>query len=209
MRLFVLGATGKTGKELIDIALARGHELTAFVRSPAKITRRDERLTVVRGDPRSVDELCAVLAGHDLVLSALGPTPMEAMTHTTLLQECASSAIAAMKRTDVHRLSIVSSAMLFPGGGPVAAFLRVLLRHHVRDLEAMEDLVKATTVEWTIARPPRLIHAADESYRAQPNALPPGATTLSSVLSWRAVAAFMLDSAESGHHVREVVGICR
>src|SRR5438132_13281995 len=65
-KMLVLGATGKTGKELIDIALARGHEVTAFVRSPAKIARRDNRLTVVKGDPRSVEELCKVLVGHAL-----------------------------------------------------------------------------------------------------------------------------------------------
>ncbi len=207
--MLVLGATGRTGKELVDIALARGHEVTAFVRSPAKITRRDRRLTVVKGDPRNVDELCTVLAGHDVMLSALGPTPKEAMTRSTLLQECASSAMAAMKRAGVNRYLIVSSAILFPDGGPLRAFLRFLLRPHVCDLKAMEDTVKATSVQWTIARPPRLIPAADERYRAQPGGLPPGGTLLRSVLSWRAVATFMVDSAENGHHLREVVGICR
>ena len=60
-KMLVLGATGKTGRELIDISLERGHELTAFVRSPAKITRQDRRLTVVKGDPRCVEELCKIL----------------------------------------------------------------------------------------------------------------------------------------------------
>jgi putative NADH-flavin reductase len=206
--MLVLGATGRTGKEVIDIALARGHEVTAFVRSPAKITRRNQRLTIVKGDPRSTEQLSAALAGQDLVLSALGPTPKEAMTRTTLLQECASSAIAAMERTGVHRFLIVSSAMLFPAGGPLPAVLRFLFRSHVRDLEAMEHIVKGATIEWTIARPPRLVPASDEKYRAHPGSLPPGAT-LTSVVSWRAVAAFMLDSAEDACHLREVVGVSR
>lgn len=206
--MLVLGATGRTGKEVIDIALARGHEVTAFVRSPAKITRRDQRLTIVKGDPRSAKELSEALPGHDLVLSALGPTPREAMTRTTLLQECASNAIAAMERTGVHRFLVVSSAMLFPGGGPLPAVLRFLLRSHVRDLTAMEDIVKAAAIEWTIARPPRLVPSTEEKYRAQTGSLPPGAT-LSSVVSWRAVAAFMLDSAENARYPREIVGICR
>ena len=37
MRLFVLGATGRTGMEIIDLARTRGHEVTAFVRSPQKL----------------------------------------------------------------------------------------------------------------------------------------------------------------------------
>jgi len=66
-KIFILGSTGRTGKEVIDIALARGHEVTAFGRSPAKITRRHQRLTVVKGDPRSAKELSTALLGHDLV----------------------------------------------------------------------------------------------------------------------------------------------
>ena len=50
MRLLILGANGKTGTQLIELALARGHEVTAFVRSPAKITRRHPLLQVQRGD---------------------------------------------------------------------------------------------------------------------------------------------------------------
>ncbi len=208
-RLFILGATGRTGRELIDIALARGHEVTAFVRSPQRIIRRDPHLTVVKGDPRSIDALARAVSGHDAVLSALGPLPREAMTRTTLLEQSASSAVTAMLRSGVRRFLVVSSAMLFPGGGPVAALLRLILRPHLRDLNAMEEQVRAATIDWTIARPPRLVAGSDERYRAQPGGLPEGATLMNGVLSWRAVAAFLLDTVESGRHRREVVGICR
>ncbi|MFN2570760.1 MAG: NAD(P)-dependent oxidoreductase [Gemmatimonadales bacterium] len=209
MRLFILGATGRTGRELVDIALARGHQVTAFVRSPAKITRRDPRLALVEGDPLGVEELSSALPGHDAVISALGPLPRQAMTRTTLLEESASSAMTALPRAGVRRFLIVSSALLFPGGGPVAALLRLMLRPHFRDLKAMENRVRAAAIDWTIARPPRLVAATDERYRAEPGALPAGANLVSSVLSWRAVAAFLLDAAEGNRHLREVVGICR
>jgi len=52
MRLFIPGATGGTGRQLIDQALARGHQVTAFVRSPEKLGARREGLRVQRGDPR-------------------------------------------------------------------------------------------------------------------------------------------------------------
>lgn len=209
MRLFILGATGRTGRELIEIALARGHQVTAFVRSPAKIGRRDGRLTVVKGDPRSVDDLDRALPGHDAVLSALGPRPKEALTRTTLLEEAASSAMDAMRHSGVRRFLVVSSAMLFPGGGPVAALLRLVLGPHIRDLKSMEETVRENPIEWTIARPPRLVAAADERYRAQAGGLPAGATIARSVVSWRAVATFLVDAVESGRYQREVVGICR
>jgi putative NADH-flavin reductase len=49
MRLLILGANGKTGTQLVDLALARDHEVTAFVRSPAKVTRRHPLLKVLPG----------------------------------------------------------------------------------------------------------------------------------------------------------------
>src|SRR5256712_3911073 len=73
MRLFILGATGGTGRALIDQALARGHRVTALVRSPQKLGSPREGVTALRGDPRSVDQLRAALPDHDAVLSALGP----------------------------------------------------------------------------------------------------------------------------------------
>src|SRR6184192_3402204 len=57
MRLFILGATGGTGRALIDQALERGHRVTAFVRSPQKLGSPREGVTVLQGDPRSVDRL--------------------------------------------------------------------------------------------------------------------------------------------------------
>ena len=161
MNLFVLGATGNTGRHIVDLALERGHSVTAFVRSPDKITRRDKALTVVAGDPLRVDPLARALRGHDAVLSALGPPPREAFRPNTLLSEGAATAFAAMKTAGVERLAIVSAAMLFPEKGLQFVFIRWLLKHHVRDLLAMEAVVQATALDWTIARPPRLTKSAD------------------------------------------------
>ena len=204
-RLFVLGATGKTGTELIDLGLARGHSVTAFVRSPSKIARRDPRLTVVAGDPRSADELAAVLPGHDAVLSALGVRPPAAFRPHTLVQECAASTVAAMTRADVSRIVFVSAAVLFPERGLTFAFFRWLLQHIAHDLDAAEHVLRATPLTWTIARPPRLVGDADERYRTARDALPAG----SRVMSFRALAAMMLDAVEADDHVRELVGVTR
>jgi putative NADH-flavin reductase len=203
MRLLILGANGHTGRQLLDLALGRGHEVTAFVRSPEKITRRHPLLQVQRGDPRSVDELASALPGHDVVLSALGVRPPQAFRAHSLVQECAASTVAAMTRAGVKRLVLVSVAVLFPEKGLRFAFFRWLLRHIMRDLDAAEQIVRATSLDWTIARPPRLIERPDERYRTTRDALPSGAFSM----SFRAVAAFMLDVVEQREHVREIVGL--
>lgn len=202
MRLFVLGANGRTGTEIIDLALARGHEITAFVRSPQKLGRAAS-LTVVRGDPLRPDSIKAALPGHDAVLSAIGPHPRDVFRPSTLLTDCARATVAAMSASGVSRLAIVSAAVLFPEKGLYFTFFQWLLRHHARDLRSMERLVQASGLAWTIARPPRLIVAPNTKFRALPNALPPG----SRAMSFRSVAAFLLDAVEHRSHLDEIVGL--
>jgi putative NADH-flavin reductase len=205
LRLLVLGATGHTGTQILDLALARGHQVTAFVRSPQKTVRRHPALAIVRGDPLQVDQLADALPGHHAVLSAIGPSGREALRASTLLAECAASTVAAMERVAIQRLLMVSAALLFPGGGLRFALFRQLIRHHIRDLVAAEAVIRATPFDWTIARPPRLLASPEDGYRGEREGLPPGAWSM----SFRAVAAFLLDSAEQGTHLREVVGLAR
>lgn len=205
MRLLVLGATGRTGRQILDLGLARGHRLTALVRSPHKIARRDDALTVLQGDPLQADAIAAALPGHDALLSALGPAPREAFRASTLLAEGAAAAMAAMTRASVDRVVVVSSALLFPEKGLTFAMFRWLLRHHLRDCDTMETVVRASRASYTIARPPRLVDTREEGYRSARDALPAGAD----VMSFRAVAAFVLDCVEQGSHAREIVGLAR
>jgi len=212
MRLFVIGANGRTGTEILDLARTRGHDLTAFVRSPEKLRLAAAQgaeaagsLTVVRGDPRRPESIAAALPGHDAVLSTIGPHPRDALRPSTLLTDCARATVEAMTASSVARLAIVSAAVLFPEKGLYFAFFRWLTTHHARDLRAMEDIVQASGLAWTIARPPRLTKSPDASFRAVPDALPPG----SRAMSFRSVAAFMLDAVERRSHVAEVVGLAR
>jgi len=202
MKLFLLGATGKTGSEIMRLALARGHEVTAFARSPQKLSPADS-LTIVRGDPRNPENMAAALPGHDAVLSVIGPHPREALRPSTLVTDCARATVGAMTASGVSRLAIISAAVLFSEKGLYYAFFRWLTRHHARDLRGMEDLVRGSGLVWTIARPPRLISSPGAGFRAARDALPPR----SRVMSFRSVAAFMLEAVEHRSHLGEVVGL--
>ena len=179
--------------------------MTAFVRSPDKLPQM-VGVSVACGDPRQADAMAAAMAGHDAVLSAIGPHPRDALLRpSTLLADCARATVDAMIAAGVRRLAIVSAAVLFPERGLDFVFFRWLLRHHARDLGAMEQIVRASGLAWTIARPPRLTDARDASFVALHDALPAGRL----VMSFRSVAAFMLDAVERQSHVAEVVGLAR
>jgi putative NADH-flavin reductase len=201
MRLFILGATGGTGRQLIDQALARGHQVTAFVRSPEKLTAPREGLSVQQGDPRDAAAVAAALPGHDAVLSALGPPGPR---RSTILSDSARSTVSAMQSTGIRRLLIVSAAILFADMGILAALLRrTLLRNVVLGSGEMERIVTAGDLEWTIVRPPRLTNGAlTGRYHVADSRFPPGRRTLS-----RAdLAHFLLDETDQRTHVRRIVG---
>ena len=73
MKLFVIGATGRTGREIVEQALTRGHQMTAFVCSPEGIKLKNERLAVIKGDAMNEDKLANATQRHEAVVSTLGP----------------------------------------------------------------------------------------------------------------------------------------
>jgi putative NADH-flavin reductase len=75
MNLIVLGATGGTGRRLIEQALAQEHTVTAFVRSPAKVQRSHQNLKVVPGNILDENTVATAIEGQDAVLSTLGVRP--------------------------------------------------------------------------------------------------------------------------------------
>src|SRR5438270_13926804 len=73
VKLFVIGATGRTGREVIQQALARNHHVTAFVRSPASLTLKNERLSVLKGNAMDENQLFRVLRRNFANVAAAHP----------------------------------------------------------------------------------------------------------------------------------------
>src|SRR5438876_4859730 len=201
MKLFVIGATGRTGLEIVQQAPARGHHVTAFVRSPESITLRNERLTVLKGNAIDENQLFKAMQSHDAVLSALGPR--EVFKPSSLLYDSAFATTRAMKRSGVERLVVLSAAAHFPGiPNRIVSFI---LRNHMRDSLAMEKVVQDSGFDWTIARPPRLTQEQYVTCRSREGAAPRRGFSISR----KAVAAFMLDAIEQKKYYQKIVGIAK
>jgi putative NADH-flavin reductase len=202
-RLFLLGATGGTGRAILEQARQRGHAVTAFVRSPEKLETVRDGVTVVKGDPRSVDELSAALPGHDAVVSALGP---RGLGRTAVVSDAARSTVAAMAQTGVRRLLVVGVAVLFEDDGILSAIARrTFLRNVAADSAEMERIVAASGLDWTIARPPRLTNGALTRRYGVANGRMPTAARLT--ISRADLADFLLDEVDHPSHVRRIVGL--
>ena len=74
MKIVVFGASGGTGVQIVQQALAAGYNVTAFVRTPARLTVQHPRLTVFQGDVLDADQVARAIQGQEAVISALGPS---------------------------------------------------------------------------------------------------------------------------------------
>ena len=204
MRLFVLGGSGGIGRQMIDQAIKRGDQVTAFVRSPEKLGPQREGLTARRGDPRDAAELAEALPGHDAVLSMLGPP---GPGPTTIMREGARSTVAAMQAVGMRRLLVVSAAVLFDGAGIIVGLMRrTLLRNVAQDSAEMERIVMASGMDWTIARPPRLTNGPlTRRYKVEDGRMPRGKW----IVSRADVADFLLDELHQGKYMHKIVGMAR
>ena len=201
MKLFVIGATGRTGQEIVQQALARNHHVTACVRSPESLTLKNERLSVLKGNAMDENQLFRAMQNHGAVVSTLGPR--EVFKPSSMLHDSALATARALNRAGVKRLVVLSAAAHFPGLlNRIASFI---MRNHMRDSLAMEAIVQASGLDWTIARPPRLTQEDYLTYRTRENAAP----RMGFSLSRKAVAAFMLEAIEQKKHFQQIVGIAK
>ena len=181
-RLTIFAATGGIGSRLLEQALGVGHEVTVVVRRPAALPQ--ERIRVVEADLAAPDgaRLHDAVAGADAVLSALGP---RSKAEAGVAWRGTAAIVEAMRAAGTRRLVAVSAAPVGtvpspgrpdpprhdPGDGwflghlfyPV---LKTTLRWVYDDLARMEDVLRASELDWTGVRPVRLTNRpATGTYR--------------------------------------------
>jgi putative NADH-flavin reductase len=184
MRLTIFGATGGTGVQVARRALDAGHEVTAVVRDPAGLPSEVRGCAdVVQADvmdPAAIEE---AVKGRDAVITAIGTR--DGRRPTSVCADSARSITAAMRAAGTERFLLVSASGLHagPGDDPLTRFvvkplvLGRLLKHAFADMRAAEDLTRASGLDWTIVRPPRLTDGPARAATAgPPTATSPGAS---------------------------------
>jgi len=144
MRIAVFGATGRTGRPLVDQALERGHEVVALSRSPQR--RLPDPVEVVIGDARDAERVRDVVDGADAVASVLA---IEAgIEPTTMLSDATRTIVDSMAAEDVRRIVITANATVFTDR-EIEDPYRIVADEHRRDVA----LLRGTTLDWTVLAP--------------------------------------------------------
>lgn len=212
MRFTVFGATGGTGRQLVRQALDSGHEVTAVVRDPARLPVQDRdsgRLEVVTVDVTDPERLVPAVAGRDAVLSALGaPSKRE----VGIASRGTRAILRAMDEGGVRRYLGVSAAPVvswgegesLPARKVMFPLVRRVFREVYADLAVMEEAVRASGLEWTIVRPPKL---TDRPGRGAYQRVIGGNVPRSHSVSRADLAAAMLAMVRDEATVRQGVGV--
>jgi putative NADH-flavin reductase len=192
-KILVLGATGGTGRLIVNQAVARGYDVTALVRSLEK-GQALKGATLIIGDARDEKGLRQALKGRDAVISALG-TPASPFREVTLLSTAARALVSAMKSEQVSRLIAITGI----GAGDSAGhggflFDRVifplLLRKVYADKNRQEAIIKSSGLDWVLVRPSIL---NDKPGRNKIRALTDLSSFHGGAISRSDVASFVLD----------------
>jgi len=203
MRVAAFGATGGTGRNVVEQGLSRGLEITAFVHKTPGFDRPVPHMSVANGDVLNPGDVEKAVENQDAVVSTLG-VPRD--SHQPVVSEGTRNIISAMKKFGVERLIVESAHGAGDSALEMPLFIRlvvrgVLLKNQFDDKDQMERLVRESDLKWTVVRPARLTDGpATGKFRAGEriaHGMPPS-------VSRADVARFMLDQLESTEYVRRM-----
>ena len=207
MRILVFGATGLTGKEVVKAALGRGHQITAFVRSPEKLDDIDG-VDVVEGDITDAAAVSAAVKDHDAVVSELGGS--KPWHHSPEIVTAVGHIIAACREHGVDRFVYQSALGVGESRDAIAGTVLglavpFLLRKPYEDHAENEQAIRDSDLAWTIVRPTSLTKGeATGEWRSGPDQENPSALNR---IPRADVAAFVLDELEREGDVRQAVNL--
>lgn len=203
MNLLVLGATGLMGQHLVRLARTQ-HSVSAFVRNPAKAAFPPD-VKIIQGDAFQPDTIRAAVPGHDAVISCLGAPLLQSFgPQGKPGTASAPPLIEAMTAAGVRRL-IVVSAMGAVDRSAVTTVFRMatatILRGIFADKDAMEPIIAASPLDWTIVRAANLSNAPSGPVDDAPR-LPLG---MRSFVPRASVASYLLQILDQPATFRRVV----
>ncbi|MFE9453963.1 NAD(P)-dependent oxidoreductase [Streptomyces sp. NPDC006739] len=158
MRITVFGATGGIGRVVVQQLLGDGHEVTALVRSPAKLAFTHHQLTSFTGQLSDRDAVEQVVTGADAVISALGPSLKRSATGTPVT-DGTRIIVQAMETQKVARfIGLATPSLADPRDTPhwkhraLPVMAALMFPNALAELKGMTEAVTSSGLDYTIAR---------------------------------------------------------
>lgn len=208
MKLSIFGATGGTGNQLVEQALAAGNEVVAYVRNPSKLNTKHEHLKIIQGELTDRTKIEKAVTGADAVLSALGP---RGNSKGTPLTQGIQNIITAMQKQGVHRLIIISTPSVSdPNDHPdfkfklLVTLVKFLIRPAYEEIVSVAQTVRKSDLEWTIVR---VVMLNDKPKSGKVRVGYPGSGDVGTRISRADIADFILGEVHDSKYLRQAPAI--
>lgn len=212
--LALIGATGRTGNEVIKAALAQGYRLRVLARDPSKV-RVDANIHVVQGDALNQESLAQLIKGVDAVVSCLGPSGInqslkqaKQSAKSWLCYNSTKLLIPLMEKQGIKRFILTTGASLKTAGDNNSLFMGFMLNkvaplilgEMCDDRQAEYELLKQSQLEWTYAR------CGGIHFDAKNNQLKTSASRFQGAkIHPEKLAQFLLEQVTQSRYTREAV----
>ena len=208
MKIFLIGGTGKTGREIVKQGLERGHIITTLVRNPDRFKLKNPNLEIIKGNVLVLDSFDKDVQGKDAVISALGHKRY--FIPTKILSKGTTNIIEAMNKNNVKRFICITSLGVndsrFKLGLYYTLFtIPIILFFYFLDKSKQEKLIMKSDLDWTIIRPGQLTNGKKRNNYQ--HGLTVGNYILTKMISRASVADFMLNQLEDQTYIRKTPGI--
>lgn len=208
MKLFIIGSTGGTGKQLVKQGLEQGHQLTLLVRNPKKIKITHENLNVIKGDVLNLMSLENSLKNHDVVISSLGHKKF--IVKTSILSRGTENIISAMEKNQIKRFICITSLGINDSRFKLGLYYTLfvipfILYFYFQDKSKQEKSIEKSSLDWTIVRPVQLTNGSKKTNYKQGKEI--GHFVLTKFVSRASVAHFILQELKENKYLFQKVGL--
>ena len=200
--ILILGASGRTGKFMLEAALEKGYNVTALVRNLDSISINDKKLNLIKGTPYNLEDINKVMSGNEAVVVVLNnPRKSDSLFAKPLgekdiIAKSVSNCIKAMKVNNIKRIVVMSSYGVGDSFEMNHWLTRFLIRYSnlktaFNDHQVTEKLLRESDLLWTTVKPVMLteseiVKPVQVSYTER--------LSMKSKISRKQVANFMLDT---------------
>jgi len=213
MKILLLGATGRTGQQIIKEALIRGHKISAIARDPEKL--KDYDIEVTQGTPYDYHTVEKAMNGCEAIINTLNVSrksdnpwaPLR--SPKDMISKSAQNAVKAMEKTGIRRfvaLSTIGAGRSWKTSPGILKFIVSIsnLKVAFQDHGKQEEILENSSLDYTICRAPMLSNELNDTGAI---ATREGERPVNRVLNRNAAAKYFLDIIENNIHIRETVSL--
>ena len=213
MKIMLLGATGRTGIQIIEEAIKRKHEISAIARDPEKL--KNYKIEIIQGSPYDYETVEKAISGCDAVINTLNVSRKsdnpwaQLRAPKDMISKSAINAVKAMETEGIKRfvaLSTIGAGRSWETTPGILKFIVTVsnLRFAFQDHGKQEEILENSSTDYTICRAPML---SDEKNNNGAIATPEGEKPADKVLSRNSAAEFFLKIIENNEYIRETVSL--